>query len=125
MVRRAEIADASLAARREARRLGIAMAAMMPIIATTISSSMSEKPFWPLFFCIWVTVLLRENCLSEESFSRRRPSFSGYAPVARDFGRRFLKQGPCHGARPALLKGLGGFRSELCKLGRGHAPAER
>jgi hypothetical protein len=30
----------------------MAMAAMMPMIATTISSSMSEKPFWPLFCCI-------------------------------------------------------------------------
>src|SRR5205814_2259581 len=41
-----EIADASLAARREARRLGMAMAAMMPMIATTTSSSTREKPPW-------------------------------------------------------------------------------
>ena len=48
----AEMADASLAALREARRLGMAMAAMMPMIATTIKSSIREKPFWPLFCCI-------------------------------------------------------------------------
>src|SRR5439155_3962595 len=42
-------AEPSLAARREARRLGIAIAAIMPMIATTMSSSISEKPFWFLF----------------------------------------------------------------------------
>ena len=35
---------ASLAETRARSRLGIAMAAMMPMIATTISSSMSVKP---------------------------------------------------------------------------------
>src|ERR687886_1355694 len=52
MVRTLEMAEASLAARREASRLGMAMAAMMPMIATTISSSMSEKPFCPCFCSI-------------------------------------------------------------------------
>src|SRR5919206_4670625 len=47
MVRRLDWAEPSLAARREARRLGMAIAAMMPMIATTISSSMSEKPPTP------------------------------------------------------------------------------
>src|SRR6185369_14293085 len=42
------IAEPSLAARREARRLGIAIAAMMPIIATTMRSSINEKPSWRL-----------------------------------------------------------------------------
>src|SRR6516165_4611546 len=37
-------ADAWLAAMRERRRLGIAMAAIIRIIATTISNSISEKP---------------------------------------------------------------------------------
>src|SRR5205085_8748315 len=50
MLRMDEIADASLAARREARRLGMAMAAMMPMIATTISSSTREKPPWVFTF---------------------------------------------------------------------------
>src|ERR1044071_8936377 len=46
------IAEASLAARREARRLGIAIAAMMPIIATTMRSSINEKPSWRLVFML-------------------------------------------------------------------------
>ena len=40
----------SLAARREAMKFGMAMAAMMPMIATTIRSSISEKPSCRLFF---------------------------------------------------------------------------
>jgi hypothetical protein len=40
-----ETAAASLAARREAIKFGMAMAAMMPMITTTIKSSISEKPF--------------------------------------------------------------------------------
>jgi hypothetical protein len=44
MVRSEDWAEPSFAARREARRFGIAMAAMMPMIATTISSSINEKP---------------------------------------------------------------------------------
>src|SRR6266480_174809 len=44
MIRIDACADPSLAARREASRLGIAIEAMIPIIVTTISSSMSEKP---------------------------------------------------------------------------------
>ena len=39
------IADASLPEIRARRRPGTAIAAMMPMIATTISSSMSVKPF--------------------------------------------------------------------------------
>jgi hypothetical protein len=38
-------AEASLAAIRDRRRFGIAIAAMIRIIATTISNSISEKPF--------------------------------------------------------------------------------
>src|SRR5437588_3180524 len=38
-------ADASFAAMRERSRFGMAMAAMMRIIATTISNSINEKPF--------------------------------------------------------------------------------
>ena len=39
------MADASLPEMRARRSPGTAMAAMMPMIATTISSSMSVKPF--------------------------------------------------------------------------------
>jgi hypothetical protein len=42
-------ADPSFAARRDAKRLGIAMEAMMLMIATTINSSIREKPRWWLF----------------------------------------------------------------------------
>src|SRR5579871_4003077 len=42
-------ADASLAAMRERSKFGIAMAAMIKMIATTISNSINEKPFCFLF----------------------------------------------------------------------------
>ena len=45
MVRMLCTAEASLAAMRERKRLGIAIAAMIRMIATTISNSISEKPF--------------------------------------------------------------------------------
>ena len=44
MARSDPIAEASLPAMRARSRPGIAIAAMMPMIATTISSSMSVKP---------------------------------------------------------------------------------
>jgi hypothetical protein len=46
MVRIDATADDSFAAIRARNRFGIAMAAMIRMIATTISNSMSEKPFW-------------------------------------------------------------------------------
>src|SRR5580693_10273976 len=45
MVRTELTADDSLAAMRARNRFGIAMAAMIRMIATTISNSISEKPF--------------------------------------------------------------------------------
>jgi hypothetical protein len=45
-VRTEEIAEASLAAIREVTRFGIATAAMIPMTATTIKSSISEKHFF-------------------------------------------------------------------------------
>jgi preprotein translocase subunit SecF len=44
MFLKVEIAAASLAAMRARSKFGIAMAAMIRMIATTISSSISEKP---------------------------------------------------------------------------------
>jgi hypothetical protein len=44
MLRTVEIAAASLAAMRARSRFGIAMAAMISMIATTINNSISEKP---------------------------------------------------------------------------------
>src|SRR5437762_679319 len=45
MVRSELTADASLAAMRARSKFGIAIAAMIKMIATTISNSISEKPF--------------------------------------------------------------------------------
>src|SRR5882762_11650957 len=45
MVRREPTAEASFAAMRDRSRFGIAMAAMIRMIATTISNSIREKPF--------------------------------------------------------------------------------
>src|SRR5271156_2319415 len=51
MERSEPAAEDSLAAMRARSRFGIAMAAMIKIIATTISNSISEKPFCFLFMC--------------------------------------------------------------------------
>src|ERR1700734_2057968 len=48
-VRTEPTADASLAAMRARSKFGIAMAAMIKMIATTISNSISENPFCFLF----------------------------------------------------------------------------
>jgi len=49
MVRSEPTAEASFAAIRDRRRFGIAMAAMIRMIATTISNSIREKPFCCFF----------------------------------------------------------------------------
>jgi hypothetical protein len=46
MARSEPIADASLPEMRARSRPGTAIAAIMPMIATTISSSIRVKPFW-------------------------------------------------------------------------------
>ena len=46
MARIDPMADASLPDMRARSKPGTAIAAMMPMIATTISSSISVKPFW-------------------------------------------------------------------------------
>src|SRR5262245_2237043 len=58
MARSDPIADVSLPDMRARRRPGTAIAAMMPMIATTISSSMSVKPFWLRTF---MTLLLTKK----------------------------------------------------------------
>src|SRR5580704_10135318 len=50
-VRSAATADASLADILERIKFGIAMAAMIKIIATTINNSINEKPFCCSFIC--------------------------------------------------------------------------
>src|SRR5258708_35069824 len=56
MVRSEAAAEESLAAIRARIRLGIAIAAMIRIIATTIRSSINEKPFCCLRISIFVLV---------------------------------------------------------------------
>src|SRR6185436_15096633 len=70
MVRRVDWAEPSLAARLEARRLGIAMAAIIPIIATTMRSSISENPSWRLFVYISFLLSLEKEfrCFSRQRF---------------------------------------------------------
>src|SRR5258708_36259713 len=53
------ISEASLAAIFERIKLGIAIAAMIKIIATTMSNSISEKPFCLLRMCIQFSLDLR------------------------------------------------------------------
>src|SRR5271163_2860744 len=73
MVRMEPTAEASFAAMRDRSRLGIAMAAMIKMIATTISNSISEKPFCFLFI------------VSPRSRGSKIVLYSlaGYAPVHR------------------------------------------
>src|ERR1700693_4777845 len=52
-VRREPTADASLAAIFERSKFGIAIAAMIRMMATTISNSINEKPFCCFFICIF------------------------------------------------------------------------
>ena len=53
MARIDPMADASLPDIRARSRPGTAIAAMMPMIATTISSSISVKPFWFVFITLF------------------------------------------------------------------------
>jgi hypothetical protein len=55
-VRREPTAEASFAAIRDRRRFGIAMAAMIRMIATTISNSIRENPF-----CFFIKLFLLES----------------------------------------------------------------
>src|SRR4029077_7204895 len=71
MVRMDATADDSLAAMRARSKFGIAMAAMIRMIATTISSSISEKPFC---FRISICPLVRSECVLEICWSRMTQS---------------------------------------------------
>src|SRR5271168_65817 len=85
MVRNDPTADVSLAAMRERNRFGMAMAAMMRMMATTINSSMRENPFC---FCM--------NSPFNFRFIRTRGAHSsaggdGRDPYKRGGGMRNLK----------------------------------
>src|ERR1700722_6014125 len=66
--------DASLAAIRARNRFGMAMAAMIRMIATTISNSISEKPFC---FCIFILPLRKFSGRSQLRLFR----FSSYGDI--------------------------------------------
>src|SRR3954452_20009738 len=71
IVRVSPIVADSFAETRARSRLGIAMAAMMPMIATTMSSSIRVKPFW--FFII--TPLCRFGACEDSRHASVLPSF--------------------------------------------------
>src|SRR5271169_6456722 len=96
MVRIEATADDSLAAMRERSRLGIAMAAMIRMIATTISSSISEKPL-----CFLVLRLLDDLCFVMVRFSAKM----GWPLGRADHGTR--------DAKPPLWSLAGVTRSPL------------
>src|SRR3989338_10077832 len=60
MVRNAPAAEASFAAILDRSKLGTAIAAMIRMIATTIKSSINEKPF-----CFLITFLSKLKCLNQ------------------------------------------------------------
>src|SRR5580658_6590804 len=75
-------AEASLAAIRDRRRFGIAIAAMIRMMATTINNSMREKPFCRVR--IAVVLLLGPESLVPPIGG---PPWRHYA-VRRDYGQR-------------------------------------
>src|SRR5207244_10363374 len=69
MVRIEPTAEASFAAIRDLRRFGIAMAAMIRMMATTISNSIREKPF-----CFFMMLDLLDNFyVARARYTYRKP----------------------------------------------------
>src|SRR5271167_231811 len=99
-------ADESLAAIRARIRLGIAMAAMIRMIATTISSSISEKPL-----CFLVLRLLDDLCFVMVLFSAKM----GWPLGRADHGTR--------DAKPPVFSLAGVTRSPLHLQFFTHGPA--
>src|SRR6266851_7556313 len=100
-------AEPSLAARLEASKLGMAMAAIMPIIATTMSNSISEKPSWRLFVFISLFVLLiKEKMVG--GFSRQRPRHHDACRAEREVAVRVNnnRRATQHSLRMGVIRGL-------------------
>src|SRR5204863_6584888 len=77
MVRIEPTAEASFAAIRDLRRFGIAMAAMIRMIATTISNSIREKPF-----CFFMMLDLLDNFyVARARYTYRKPETNAAAEV--------------------------------------------
>src|SRR5207249_4513284 len=84
MVRIEPMAEASLPDMRARSRPGTAIAAMMPMIATTISSSMRVKPS---FFCIFFKFNLLERSGRALRFSCNRRFVDGAFVMAEQGGK--------------------------------------
>src|SRR6266480_3016355 len=77
MVRSEPTAEASFAAIRDLRRFGIAIAAMIRMIATTISNSIREKPF-----CFFMMLDLLDNFYDARArYTYRKPETNAAAEV--------------------------------------------
>jgi hypothetical protein len=110
-VRSEPTAEASLAAMRERNRFGMAMAAMIKMMATTIKSSISENPFWRFIFASFLMKpavmpsfslvstpldMARTGRDSRWYATQFSPGFSRYLPpVLVVSGRSQLGRGPC------------------------------
>src|SRR6267142_3555165 len=78
ITRREATAEASLARRRDLRKLGTAMVAMIRITATTRSNSIKENPLW-----------LRMNTPTSQLFRRRTRPRRGWAGKE-SFERKYI-----------------------------------
>src|SRR5712692_5126764 len=121
MVRSDCSAEPSFAARREARRLGIAIAAIMPIIATTIRSSISEKPLSVL--CrISLSFPKRDPICSDRSCCGPQRNCQGATAGEQSAMLSKKGQGKCNPAlwRKRLAVSCKSLVANRCKPGTGH-----
>src|SRR4029077_8913823 len=104
MVRTDATADDSLAAMRARRRFGIAIAAMIRMIATTINNSISEKPF-----CFFIFSL---GCFQPAIDFLAQLSAGFFNPTVRMQQATFrAQQGATRNCNPSL----GGLAAEKCR----------
>src|SRR5579871_72428 len=113
MVRTEATADDSLAAMRARSKFGIAIAAMIRMMATTISSSISEKPFCfrISFFpsCSFVLIFWSRDdaVVSDVCTCRARPvSYLGFHPqLGQELYFQYWQERPCCVTRAAVWPG--------------------
>src|SRR5678815_661834 len=92
MVRIDDWADPSLAERREARRFGIAIAAIIPMIATTTRSSIKEKPDWRLQFISYLRSLSFEESFAPLGTVRQHSAHTTRSPLNSNYKGRATKE---------------------------------
>src|SRR5579863_7562355 len=111
MVRTEPTADASLAAIFERSRFGIAMAAMIRMIATTISNSISEKPFCFLF-------IVSPRSKAPKSLISYVPGWGTYGYIARERPVRALEALLLgHSVKSHIILGIHGLHRALAHGG--------